>query len=344
MPASTPTVLPHLCPIVILGPTAGGKSELAVRLAEAENGEIIGADSIQVYRHLDAGSAKPTHDQRRRAKHHLIDIVEPTVPFTVADWIQLADQHIADLQSRGVRPIVVGGTNLYLKSLLEGMFEGPGRDDAFRESLNDVATADLHARLKPLDPAAGERLHPNDRKRLIRALEVHHLTGRPISDFQQQWDQSPDGDKPNAAGDVASGAPAYRHSPLLVGLRWSPEAVNPRINLRVKAMFHPDRVEPKLAADVCINGESLPDETRRLEAADLLGSQAREALGYRQVLDHLAGRMSLDDAMERTKIDTRRFAKQQRTWLKRFRGVHWLEADAQTPDGLFQAACDALES
>jgi len=313
---------------VILGPTAGGKSELAVRLAEmvaaldGKPGQIIGADSMQVYRHMDAGTAKPTPEQRQRVVHHLIDIVEPTERFTVADWLARADATVERLQSEGVRPIVVGGTNLYVRAFLEGLFEGPPADPAFRATLEVVPVEELHTRLRACDPAAAQRIAPTDRRRMIRALEVYHLTGRPISQWQEQWHDEP-----------TNGASGYRHNPILIGLHWPAEAINPRINLRVKAMFHPEKVDPELAAAVCIGGESLPQEVQRLEAAGLLGPQAREALGYKQVLAALAGGCTMEEAFEQTKIQTRRFARQQRTWLRRFRDVHWLpaaELDAQT--------------
>lgn len=340
-------------PIVILGPTAGGKSELAVRLAErlrtadfcidtvhggrdsggdSGGGEVIGADSMQVYRHLDAGTAKPTPAQRRRTPHHMIDIVEPTERFTVTDWLALADRAITDIQVRGRRPIVVGGTNLYLKALLEGMFDGPPADRAFRASLADTAPPELHRRLSEVDPDAAARIKPNDRQRLTRALEVFHLTGEPISALQQQWTERP--------------ADEYRHRPVLIGLAWPVEAINTRINLRVKAMFYPDKVEPELAADVCIGGESLPEEVRRLVDQRLLGvddsRQADEAIGYKQCLAALRGAMTWEDAFEKTKVATRRFAKQQRTWLKRFAGVQWIDADGLSPEAMCSAALKAL--
>ncbi|MEX0887040.1 MAG: tRNA (adenosine(37)-N6)-dimethylallyltransferase MiaA [Phycisphaeraceae bacterium] len=291
-------------PIVILGPTAGGKSELAVDLAERVGGEIVSADSMQVYRHLDAGTAKPGPELRQRAVHHLIDVVEPTEAFTAADWLARADELIASLAARGPRAIVVGGTNLYIKLLLEGMLQGPGRDEDLRRGLEELPADELHARLARVDPASAGRIHRQDRKRLVRALEVHALTGEPISRRQAQWADADDAD-----------AARYRHDARLIGLHWPTEAINRRINARVKAMFEP-------APGV----ESLPAEVRRLNAAGLLGPQAREALGYKQVLAALAGKMTLADAMERTKVLTRRFAKQQRTWLKRFRGVTWIDA------------------
>jgi tRNA dimethylallyltransferase len=333
----TPATPPR--PIVIVGPTAGGKSELAVALAEWFHGEVLSADSMQVYRHLDAGTAKPAAELRARVPHHLIDIVEPTQRFTVADWLAQAEALIASLQARGVRPIVVGGTNLYLKAMLEGMFtpapaearhDGSrddagacGIDPAFRASLAAVPGAELHQRLLTVDPSAAQRIHPNDRKKLTRALEVFHLTGRPISAWQTQW-------QPAACG-AAEPAPAYRHDPILLGLDWPVEAINRRINARVRQMFFP-----------AASAESLPDEVRRLDAAGLLGPQARQALGYKQVLEHLQGGLTLDEAVEKTKILTRRFAKGQRNWLRRYRGVVWLPAAEPDAPALAAAARDRI--
>ena len=323
-------------PIVIVGPTAGGKSELAVDLAEKLRGEVLSADSMQVYRHMDAGTAKPAPELRARAAHHLIDIVEPTERFTLADWLARADELIERLQGRGLRPIVVGGTNLYLKALLEGMFTPDsdassqggaadgGIDRAFRESLAGLPSAELHDRLAAVDQPAAERIHPNDRKKLTRALEVFHLTGRPISAWQTQW-------QPAAP---ALPGPAYRHNPILIGLDWPVVAINQRINARVKQMFYPGAGKAQI--------ESLPDEVRRLEAAGLLGPQACHALGYKQVLEHLHGTLTLDEAFEKTKVLTRRFAKGQRHWLRRYRGVAWLKAADLGDRALTAAALDRI--
>lgn len=316
-------------PLVILGPTAGGKSDLAAALAQRGGGLVVGADSMQVYRHLDAGTAKPPPALRDRVRHELVDIAQPHERFTVHDWLARADALIEAGMAAGQTPVVVGGTNLYLKALLEGLFDGPGQDAAFRARLNDVPDAELHAQLAAVDPPAAERIAVADRQRLTRALEVFHLTGTPISALQTQWEEEREED--------ATRRTAYRHDPVLIGLRWAVEDINPRINLRVKAMFYPDKVDANLAAEVCIGGESLPDEVARLDAAGLLppGSQCAEALGYKQVLAAIAPERhpraadplikTLDDAFERTKILTRRFAKQQRTWLKRFRGVRWVD-------------------
>lgn len=334
----------QLKPVLILGPTAGGKSDLAVDLAERLDGEVIGADAFQVYRRLDAGTAKPDHVLCERVPHHLIDIVEPTQRFTVHNWLERAHRAVDDIQSRGKTPIIVGGTNLYMKALLDGMFEGPGQDAAFRASLDALQTQALHVRLRGIDPATAERVKPADRQRIVRALEVYELTGTPISALQTQWE-----------GEASVGLDA-----MLIGLRWEPETINPRINLRVKAMFYPDQVEPEVAQSVCINGESLVDEVARLKEAGCFDpiveaggaeapNQAREALGYKQLLAWMEASddkiTSLDDAFEKTKVLTRRFAKQQRTWLKRFTAAHWIEGDQYkaSPDETLRILIDWIE-
>jgi len=311
---------PATRPIVILGPTAGGKSDLAVDLARRCDppGQIISADSMQVYRHMDAGTAKPSPALRAQAAHHLIDCVEPTETFTVTDWLARADALIEQLRGEGVRPIVVGGTNLYINALLHGMFDGPDASDELRDALAELTNEQLHSQLKAIDSAAAQRIHRNDRRRMTRAIEVYEATGQPISELQTQWQ-----------ADAERGQ--YRHDPVLLGLQWPTEAINRRINLRVRYMFDPRRAVADGHADWWPM-TSLPDEAARLEHAGLLGEQAREALGYKQVLAALKGEMSMDDAFERTKVLTRRFGKQQRTWLRRFAGVRWLKGEGATAD------------
>ena len=310
--------------IVVLGPTGGGKSEVAVALAERMGvaaGPVIGADSMQVYRHLDAGTAKPEAALRARVRHVGIDAVEPTEPFSVADWLAMAEAAVTEAAARGAVPVVAGGTHLYVRALLEGLMDGPGRDDGFRASLEPTAEPVLRERLAAVDPPAAARIERGDRRRLIRALEVHHVTGRPISDWQAEWSDAP---RP------------YRFAATIIGIRWPVEAINGRINARVRAMFD-DRPEH----------EGLVQETERLERCGLLGPQAREALGTKQCLAYLQHRgrvdsrdmldgkiRSVDDAVERTKILTRRFAKQQRTWFKRFRGVRWVEGASAVSEAL----------
>jgi len=277
---------------VIAGPTAGGKTDLAIEVALAMRergtpGEVVTADAYQIYRGMDIGTAKPTPEERRSVPHHLIDVVEPTERFTASDWLSAARGAIAEIRSRGHVPIVVGGTHLYVKSLLDGMFEGPGADEALRAELHALGRDALRAELQRVDPAAAAKLHPNDLRRTVRAIEVFRLTGKPISEHQRQWDLETPTDT----------------STRLITLEWPTESINPRINARVKAM---------LAA-------GLVEEVRGLWSARRLGPQAREALGYKQLVDHLEGRCTLDEAVERIKIETRRLGKNQRTWLRRLR-------------------------
>jgi len=273
--------------ILIVGPTAGGKTSLSLELAERlpGGGECLCADSMQVYRGMDIGTAKPTAEERARAPHHLLDLVEPDEPFTVDHWLPLAERTVQDIRRRGRFPILVGGTNLYIKAFMSGMMDGPAPDEALRHSLEALDSATLRGRLEQVDPASAERIHTNDRRRTIRALEVHQLTGVAISSSQEQWD------RPEIRGDT-----------LLVGLNYPAEVINPRINARVRQMM----------------GEGLLEEVSTLHDQGRLGPQAIEALGYRQLVDHLEGRLELEEAIEQIKIRTRRFAKNQRTWLKRF--------------------------
>lgn len=278
---------------VICGPTASGKSELGVRVAlELGRGapgaaEVVAADAFQVFRGLDIGTAKPSAEERRGIPHHLIDVVEPTESFSVARWLELARRAIDDIRSRGLVPVVVGGTHLYVKALLDGLFEGPAPDPALRGALRALTQPERRRELERVDPAAAARLHPNDERRTIRALEVFRQTGRPISALQRQWR---DGATPTAEPDAV----------LVVIDRPTPE-LNRRINDRVRAMM----------------ARGLLDETRALHDSGRLGPRAREALGYKQLRTHLRGECSLDEAVERIKSETRRFAKNQRTWLRR---------------------------
>lgn len=270
---------------IIAGPTAGGKTALAVELAlRLAPAQVISADSMLLYRGMDIGTAKPTLDERRGIPHHLIDICDPGEAFTVHDWLRAATAAINAVVSSGSRPIVAGGTHLYIKALLDGLFDGPGADAAIRAELDALDNGTLRAALLATDPVAAERLHPNDRRRTIRALEVFRLTGAPISSLQKQWDaERPD-------------------SPyLLVVLAWPTEIINRRINDRVRQMV----------------SRGFVAEARGLWEAQRFGPQAREALGYKQLIAHFEGRCSLDDAIEQIKIETRRFAKNQRTWLRR---------------------------
>ncbi len=286
--------------LVILGPTAAGKSTLAMALARRLGAEILSVDSMQVYRGMDIGTAKPTAAERAEVAHHLIDVVNPDEEFTTARFIELADA-VIDRQARprsaasSISLIATGGTPLYYKALFQGMFEGPGADPAIRAKLRELPNEELHARLSRLDGAAAGRIHVNDTRRLIRALEVHELTGQPISSLQTEW---------ASAG--------HRHDAVWIGLSWERDALNRRINARVRQMLSDGWLE----------------EVRLLlERYPALSQTAGEATGYAELIAHLERRLSLDDAAERIKIATRQLARRQMKWFRRFPGVRWLEGD-----------------
>jgi tRNA dimethylallyltransferase len=283
--------------LVILGATASGKSELALDVAARVGGELLSVDSMQVYRGMDVGTAKPTREDQSRVRHHLIDVVEPSETFTVARFVELADGVIADAGRRNVPLIATGGTPLYYKALFEGMFEGPGASSEIRDRLRLLSNDGLHARLAQVDPAAAARLHRNDTRRLIRALEVFELTGQPISSLQKEWGESS----------------SHRHAAVWIGLDWDRDALNRRINARVRQMMESGWLA----------------ETRDLlDRHGDLSKTAAEATGYAELIRHLRGGMSLDDAVEQIKIATRQLARRQMKWLRRFPGVSWIAGDA----------------
>lgn len=282
--------------VAILGPTASGKSALAMAVAGALGGEFLSVDSMQVYRGMDIGTAKPTSAERALVRHHLLDVAEASEEFTVARFVASADEVIADAARRNVTLLATGGTPLYYKALFEGLFDGPGADAAVRERLQQLPPEELHARVKAVDPAATERIHANDTRRLIRALEVFELTGKPISSFQTHWT-----------------APTPRHEVIWFGLEWDRETLNRRINARCKAML----------------ASGWLDEVKRLRTEiPKFSKTAGEATGYRELLEYLDGTLSLEDAGEQIKIATRQLARRQMKWFRRFPAVHWLAGAA----------------
>lgn len=304
----------------IIGCTGSGKGGLGRELARRTGGEIISIDSMKVYRRMDIGTAKPSLEVRRLIPHHLIDIVEPSEEFSVAEYVEHAERAILEIQSRRHPVFIVGGTPLYMKALSEGIFEGPSADPAIRARLTATAEREgrhaLYEQLRCVDPVAAERIHPNDLRRLVRALEVYELTGKPISSLQAQWDRD-QGDSlaPTLTGVGASA----RHDCVFIGLRREREDQSRRIKERVRRMI----------------AEGLVDEVQSLLAERKpLSTAARQALGYAEIIQHLEGRYSLADAVEMIKINTRQFAKAQRTWFKRFAPVEWIDlpADADAAD------------
>ena len=288
--------------IIIAGPTGIGKTRVAIEAAERLRGEIVSADSMQIYRFMDIGTAKPTPEERVRAPHHLLDIRDPDEAYSVADYVHDADAAIRSIHERGGVPLLVGGTGMYLEKLLYGIFEGPGKDEAFRaEWLNfaeERGNAALHERLRQVDPAAAHRLHPNDRLRMIRALEVFHLTGAPIS-----------------ARQVETLAPEHaRYDACFIVLTAERDALYARIDARVDAM-----IAAGFVAEVA--------ELRRRGYHREL--HPMQSLGYKEIGEFLAGERDLASAVTLIKRNTRHYAKRQLTWFRKYADAQWLPADAR---------------
>jgi tRNA dimethylallyltransferase len=274
--------------LILTGPTGSGKSRLALELAERLGAEIVAMDSMTLYRGMDVGTAKPTAAERQRVRHHLLDVLDPWQSASVAWWLDQAESCCRDITTRGKRPLFVGGTPLYLKALLHGLFDGPPADEQLRRRLTDVAEREgglaLHRRLTAVDPVTAARLHPNDIRRTIRALEVWELTGRPISSFQHQWKENP-----------------AETNDRVLWLDLPREQLYARIDSRVREMIAAGFVE----------------EARRLrEAPHPLSREASQAVGYKEIFDHLDGRAPLDEAVERIQTRSRQLAKRQITWFR----------------------------
>jgi tRNA dimethylallyltransferase len=302
--------------ILILGVTASGKGRLAFDLAESQGAEIISIDSMKVYRRMDIGTAKPPEEARRGIRYHLIDIVEPSDSFSAGVFRELALGAMEQIKGRGKKIVAVGGTALYIKALLYGLFEGPGCDEQIRAELQERAEAqgmaELYQELTKIDPIAAGRINPNDSKRIIRALEVYGITGKPISSFQKQWDES-----------------EPEHDWTIIGLRREKAEESRRINGRVKNM---------IAAGLVDEVKALLDEEKPLS------KQARCAIGYAEIIEYLNGRIELEEAVELIKKNTRRLAKNQRTWFKTFKNVHWLDIEPdETSEEILSRAKGILE-
>ncbi len=246
---------------------------------------------------MDIGTGKPSQTDRAEVPHHCIDIVEPSESFSVARYVDFADKAIAGIDKAGDVVLAVGGTALYIKALSAGLFDGPGADAEIRAELKRRADTEgltaLHEELARIDPESAGRIHPNDEKRIVRALEIFALTGEPISHLQKQWDN-----------------PKPRYDCIFIGLRRTREDTNRQINARVKRMVH----------------QGLRDEVAALlSEPEGLSKQAAAALGYAEMIEQINGKCTLDEAVEQIKINTRQFAKHQRTWFRRFRDVHWID-------------------
>jgi tRNA dimethylallyltransferase len=297
---------------IIVGPTAVGKTDLSLALARELGAEIVGADSRQIYRYLDIGTAKPTAAQRRLVRHHLIDLVDPDAPLNAARFAQLAWGCIRDIEARRRQPLVVGGSGLYVRALTDGLFAGPGADPQVRARLEaearELGVQALHRRLQEVDPRAANRIHPHDRVRLIRALEVYTLTGTPISQWQRQW-------RPSAP------SPAF----VLIGLRRERDDLRRRIAARTAAML-----QQGLVAEV----EGI------LARGFSPGLPVLQSVGYGEIIAYLGGAYDLPRARDLIERRTWRLAKRQMTWFRHIAGVQWLTlADIAAADAVAAICC-----
>ena len=270
----------------IVGPTAAGKTALALRVAESLDAEIVSCDSMQIYRGFDIGTAKPTAEERARVRHHLVDVAEAGELYSAARYVEEAERAIADIRARGKRVVLVGGTGLYLRALRFGLVDAPARDEALRRELYDEEARRpgiLHLKLRAVDPLSAERLPPGDLQRIVRALEVHRLSGRPLGELHAEHGHAP------------------RHEVRVMVLDPPPDALLQRIAVRVEIML----------------AGGLIDETRRL--ADRHGRQARplHSVGYHEVLQYLDGGLGFPQLQPAIVAATRRYARRQRVWFKK---------------------------
>jgi len=288
--------------VVMLGPTGSGKTALAIALAEHFDGEIVSCDSVAVYRDLEIGTAKPSSEERQRIPHHLLDVVSPAEFLTAGDYSRLARQALNEIVARQHVPIVAGGTGLYLRALLEGLFAGPPRSEELRQRLRERAqergTSYLHKLLQRLDPSAAQAIHPNDAAKMIRALEICLSSRRRMTDL---WQQGRD--------------PLQGFRILRLGLNPERELLYQRLNARAQQMFQ----------------QGLIEETRNLVQHYGESIQPLQSLGYKQAVQYLRGELSLEQAISLAQQGHRNYAKRQMTWFRREPEVHWLNGFGDDP-------------
>ena len=294
--------------VAILGPTGSGKTALSIALAERFHGEIVNCDSVAIYREFEIGTAKPTAEERARAPHHLLDTLDPASYTTAGEYARQARAVVKEISSRGAIPIVVGGTGLYLRALLDGLFAGPERSEELRERLRDKAAQNgpqhLHKILTRFDSIAAQKIHPNDTPKLIRAIEVCLASRRPMS---AQWQEGRE--------------PLQGFRILRIGLDPERPALYARINQRVVEMFE----------------QGLIEETRRLLAKYGESARPLSSIGYSQVLQLLKGQLTEPDAITAVQQAHRNYAKRQMTWFRREPEVNWIPGLGSQPDAQSRA-------
>ncbi len=306
--------------VAVVGPTASGKTSLSIALAKKYNGEIISCDSMQIYRGMDIGTAKPDMEERDGIVHHMFDVADPTDTYSCADYVRDAGQKIEEIVSRGKLPIICGGTGLYLDSLLRGgNFEITDTIPEYRAELEEIALKEgnlkVHEMLAAVDPESAAAIHPNNVKRVIRALEIYKSCGVPKSVLDRE-----------------SRKPESKYDALVIGIRFADrEALYDRINRRVDIMVE----------------AGLEEETRRLLSEGVFEGTgtATQAIGYKELLGYIRGDMTLEEAKEELKTASRRYAKRQMTWFSAHSNVEWIDVEGEyDPSRIVEAASEKLEN
>jgi tRNA dimethylallyltransferase len=294
--------------IFVVGPTAVGKSAVAIELAKMLNAEIVSADSMQVYRGMDIGTAKPTAEERSRVPHHLIDVCEVDEPFDVKRFVDLASATLFEINSRGKAPLIVGGTGLYVRALRRGLFEGPPRNPKLRERLEKMTAAELFDELQRVDPLTAKTIDRHNPRRLVRALEVFHETGKSIAELQKEWVRN--GER---------GAKSAERAEVIFCLNRLREDLYKRIERRIDAQIAAGWVE---------------EVKRLLKRGVERNATAMQAAGYRELVAHVRGELPLDETVALIKIRTRQLAKRQMTWFRREPQLDWIEIGRdESPSG-----------
>lgn len=285
--------------LCLLGPTAVGKTETAIQLAQRLNAEIISVDSRQIYQQMNIGTAKPTPEEQQSARHHIIDCIDIAHPFSVADYQSLADTAITDIQNRGKQVLLVGGAGLYFRAVVDGLFEGPAANPALRKRLEQEAAEHgvnvLHDRLRVCDPESADRIHPNNVIRVIRALEVYELTGTPMSEQQQQWH------------------PENQRYPIIAFGLTMPRALLYR------------RIEQRV--DIMLANGLIAEVQALLAAGYSRDNLALQSFGYKELIAFLDGKCTYVEAIDQLKQNTRRFAKRQMTWFRKDTRIEWIDRE-----------------
>lgn len=293
--------------VVLIGPTAVGKTRLSIELAKKYNGEIISGDSMQIYKEMDIGTAKIKHHEMEGIPHHLIDIKEPDEGFSVAEFQELVREKISEITVRGKLPIIVGGTGLYIQSVIyDYQFSDAPSDEAIRKELEKRAALEgnekLHFELQQVDPRSAEKIHPNNIRRVIRALEVYHFTGKTISEYQDKQD------------------PELIYETVIIGLTMDREILYERINKRVDLMID----------------EGLLSEVEKFYNRGLNDCQSIQAIGYKELYEYFDTHMTLEEAIEQLKQNSRRYAKRQLTWFRNKMNVSWFDMSEAADSSIFQ--------